>query len=445
MNMPPTAAGSSADRAAADLPVVAARARVAQLAAPVAGVERIALRDAVGRALAVDIIAPFDVPPHDNAAMDGYAFDGAVLTQAHRGAAAAPLLLRLAGGVRAGPMDGAARAAAGECVRIMTGAPLPAGCDTVIPQECVEPRGDAIGFDARAVARGAHCRHAGEDLRRGTVALPAGRLLRAAELGLLASLGFAEVAVRRRVRVAFFSTGDELRAAGAPLAPGCIYDSNRHTLLGMLQRCGAGVEPIDLGIVGDDRAALAATLQRACADADLVLASGGVSVGDADFTRALLASFGDVAFWRVAMRPGRPLACGRLRRAAGERADAGASDGDGPLFFGLPGNPVATMVAFCQFVRDALFAAMGVPMPTPLLLQATTAAPLRKRGGRTEFVRGNVTRLSDGTLQVVPNAAQGSGILRSMTEANCFIVLEHERGNVAAGETVDVQLFDGLF
>jgi molybdopterin molybdotransferase len=285
------------------LPVSAAQAIVRQWATPVTAIERVPLHDALDRVLAEDIVSPSDVPAHDNSAMDGYAFQSAALSNP-----SAAVELTVAGKALAGhPFDGAV--AVTQCVRVMTGACMPAGCDTVVPQELVTRNGETIQFPASAVRAGGNRRLAGEDLARGSAALRGGRVLRASDLGLIASLGIGEVPVRRRLRVAFFSTGDELRSLGEPLEPGCVYDSNRHTLFAMLRRMN--IDTLDLGVVRDRAAALEAALRSAAASADVVLTSGGVSVGEADFTKQLVQTFGDVAFWSLAMRPGRPLAFGR--------------------------------------------------------------------------------------------------------------------------------------
>ena len=308
---------------------------------------------------------------------------------------------------------------------------MPAGLDTVVPQEFVRAEGDAIRVPAGIVERGDNRRLAGEDLARGEVALAAGRLLRPADLGLLASLGAAEVAVFRRLRVAFFSTGNELRSVGEPLDAGAVYDSNRYTLWGMLHRLG--VEVLDLGVVRDDPQALEAAFRTAADAADAVITTGGASVGEADHTRMVLAGLGDAVFWRIAMRPGRPMAIGRIESA-----------GRSVIAFGLPGNPVAVMVTFYALVRDALLAMSGAT-PVPLLaLRAASVDAVRKKPGRTEYQRGFVERAADGSLQVRVSGAQGSGILRSMSESNGLVVLGHEQGNVAAGDLVDVWMFDGL-
>ena len=440
MTMSNDISGLTASHAQNPLPVDTARALIRVAIEPVSTIERVALRAALGRVLAADVISPIDVPAHDNAAMDGYAFDGAVLTAAAMPAGSAKpsdvaLSLAVVGEARAGhPFD--QPCGAGQCVRIMTGAPMPAGCDTVVPQEFVTRTGQNIVFDAQRIERGANCRRAGEDLGRGRAALGAERIVRAADLGLLASLGVAEVAVRRRVRVAFFSTGDELRSVGEPLGPGCVYDSNRYTLYSMLARMN--VEAIDLGVVRDEPDALEAALRDAATCADVVLTSGGVSVGDADFTARMTATFGDVAFWQLAMRPGRPLAFGRLWPA--ERGPNQRS----ALFFGLPGNPVAVMVTFYQFVREALLRISGADAAAPLQFPAESNVPIKKRPGRTEFLRGVASRGSAGKWSVTPTRSQGSGVLSSMSEANCFIVLPHEQGDVDAGVAVEIMPFEGL-
>ena len=308
---------------------------------------------------------------------------------------------------------------------------MPTGCDTVVPQEFCRVEGDAVRIPAGAVRTGENRRLRGEDLARGRPALTAGKLLRPADLGLLASLGMAETAVRRRLRVAFFSSGDELRSVGQPLDAGCVYDSNRYTLWGMLQRLGC--EIVDLGVVEDNPDALATALRTATECADVVITSGGVSVGEADFLRSTLSSLGEVVFWRIAMRPGRPLAFGQLRANA-HRA----------WLFGLPGNPVAVMVTFYAFVRPALLRAMGVRQRRQPMLRAVSADAMRKKPGRTEYQRGLLTPLPDGRWQVRAIGNQGSGVLSSMSQADGLIVLHHDQGSVAAGDPVDVLPFEGM-
>ena len=392
---------------------------ILDLIEPVQDRERLPVRDALGRVLAEDVISTMDVPGHDNSAMDGYALRFADL------AAEGETLLHLAGTAFAGRAF-AGRLGAGECVRIMTGGVIPEGADTVVIQEVVRAEDERIVVPPKQ-RQGQHVRRAGEDLRTGTPALRAGKLLRPAELGLIASLGVGEVVVRRRPRVAFFSTGDELASVGAPLKEGEVYDSNRYTLHGMLVRLGC--EIIDLGVVRDDPAALEAAFRKAAAEADAVVTSGGVSVGEADFIRGMMTKLGEVAFWKIAMRPGRPMAFGRI---------------EGAWLFGLPGNPVAVMVTFYEFVRDALLKLSGVDPVEPLpRFRVPCVTPLRKRPGRSEFQRGILFR-DAGEWKVRLTGAQGSGVLRSMSEANCIIVVEHERGNVEAGEAVWVQPFEGL-
>lgn len=407
------------------LPVAQAQEFIARLVPKVRAIEMLALRSALGRVLARDIVSAIDVPSHDNSAMDGYALRGSDL------AAGTDTLLQVAGRGVAGQAD-LATAAPGECVRIMTGAVMPPGLDTVVPQEFVRVDGDRVAVPAGVVRAGDNRRLAGEDLARGDVALAAGRVLRPADLGLLASLAQAEVPVFRRLRVAFFSTGDELRSIGEPLPAGCVYDSNRYTLWAMLARLG--VELIDLGVVRDDPDALAAAFGAAARDADAVVTSGGVSVGEADHTKTVMASLGDVLFWRIAMRPGRPMAIGRIE-----------TEGRSAILFGLPGNPVAVMVTFYALVRDALLAMSGAAAQPLPMLRAASSEAIRKKPGRTEYQRGIVTRAGDrGEWQVRITGSQGSGILRSMSEANGLVVLHHAQGDVAAGESVDVLPFDGL-
>jgi molybdopterin molybdotransferase len=396
-----------------------ARQLILDLIEPVQDRERLPVRAALGRVLAEDVISTMNVPGHDNSAMDGYALRFADL------AAEGETVLQLAGTAFAGRAF-AGQLGAGECVRIMTGGVIPEGADTVVIQEVARAEAERVTIPPKQ-RQGQHLRRAGEDLRAGAPALRAGKLLRPAELGLIASLGIGEVVVRRRPRVAFFSTGDELASVGMPLKEGEVYDSNRYTLHGMLVRLGC--EIIDLGVVRDDPAALEAAFREAAARADAILTSGGVSVGEADFIRGLMAKLGEVAFWKIAMRPGRPMAFGRIGNS---------------WLFGLPGNPVAVMVTFYAFVRDALLKLSGIDPVEPLpRFRVSCVTPLRKRPGRSEFQRGILFR-DDGEWKVRLTGAQGSGVLRSMSEANCIIVVEHDRGNVEAGEAVWVQPFEGL-
>jgi len=396
-----------------------AREAIRACLTPVADRERVATRAALGRVLAEDVVPGFDVPAHDNSAMDGYALRAADL---HRDG---DTRLEEIGTALAGrPYKG--KVGAGECVRVMTGAVMPAGTDTVVIQEVVRIEGDSIVVPA-GQKRGQNTRAAGEDLKTGVAVLKAGHAIGPSELGLISSLGMAEVSVRRRLRVAFFSTGDELASVGTPLGEGQLYDSNRYTLYGMLSRLG--VEVRDMGVVRDDPVQLEAAFASAAANADAIVTSGGVSVGEADYTKQTMAKLGEVLFWTIAMRPGRPMAFGRIGNAA---------------LFGLPGNPVAVMVTFYQFVRDALLQLAGRSDDFTIpLLRVISSQPIRKVPGRTEYQRGVLFR-DGGEWKVKITGQQGSGVLRSMSEANCFIVLEHERGNVDAGALVQVQLFDGL-
>ena len=408
------------------LPVAQAQEFIARFVPRVGTIEKVALRSALGRVLAADVVSPIDVPSHDNSAMDGYALRGAEL------AGDGPTRLRVAGSGLAGQQFAGA-VDAGGCVRIMTGAVMPAGLDTVVPQEFTTLEGDDVVVPAGVVQTGDNRRLRGEDLALGQPALLHGKLLRPADLGLLASLGQAEVPVWRRLRVAFFSTGDELRSIGEPLDAGCVYDSNRYTLHGMLQRLG--VELLDLGVVRDDAAALEAAFREAADSADAIITSGGVSVGEADYTKQVMKQLGEVAFWKIAMRPGRPMAFGRI--------STGGPGSKSAVLFGLPGNPVAVMVTFYAFVRDALLAMSGAASAPLPLLRTRAVEAIRKKPGRTEYQRGIVER--DGTdWHVRITGSQGSGILRSMSEANGLVVLHHEQGSVAAGDWVEVLPFEGL-
>lgn len=395
-----------------------ARAAIRACLAPVAETERLPVREALGRVLAQDIVPAIDVPGHDNTAMDGYALR-------HADLGADQTVLQEIGAALAGRKF-AGTLGAGQCVRVTTGAVMPSGADTVVVQEVVQVR-DAKVTVPPGQKRGQNVRYAGEDLKTGVPVLKPGQLLRPAELGLIASLGLGEVQVRRRVRVAFFSTGDELASIGKPLREGEVYDSNRYTLHGMLMRLGVEIQ--DLGVVRDDPALLEAAFRQAAASADAIVTTGGVSVGEADYVKPMMAQLGEALFWRIAMRPGRPMAFGRIGNA---------------FLFGLPGNPVAVMVTFYQFVREALLQLAGrtgeCALPT---FKVPAAEPMRKLAGRTEYQRGLMFR-DGGEWKVKTTGQQGAGVLRSMSEANCFIVLEHERGRVEAGELVQVQPFEGL-
>lgn len=397
-----------------------ARARILATFEPVTGVETVSLHAALGRVLAEPVRSAVDVPSHTNSAMDGYAMSGSELPREGTRS------LRIVGTSWAGrPFGGIV--GPGECVRVMTGASLPAGTDTVIMQEHVRPEGDTVVV-APGHKAGQHRRQAGEDIRAGQIAVAAGARLQPAHLGLIASVGVDRVAVRRRPRVAIFSTGDELRSAGEPLHEGQIYDSNRHSLHGMVMRLG--LEAIDLGIVRDRREDIEHAVVDAAARADAIVASGGVSVGEADYVVETLQRLGRVDFWKVAMKPGKPITFGRVGPA---------------LFFGLPGNPVSVMTTFYQVVQPALAKLAGVTREDPpILLAATCQSRIRKRAGRVEFQRGILERGADGGYVVRPTSHQGAGVLRSMVEANCFIVLPIDQEEVLPGAIVSVQPFAGL-
>lgn len=423
--------GMSHDKSAYDRPAITvaqAHAIIHAQVQPIEGMEYVAIRAALERVLATDIVSTMHVPTSDNAAMDGYALRGDDLAQG------LPLSLDIVASIHAGQRH-EDKVLPGQCVRIMTGAAMPADCDTVIAQELTEPsqgQDHRVTIGAAAdIRRGDNRRLRGEDLRCGQIALPAGKRLHAADIGLLASLGIPEVAVRRRLRVAFFSTGNELRSLGQALTPGDVYDSNRYTLYGMLTRLGCDI--VDMGVVRDDPLALEAALRSACQHADVIITSGGVSVGTADYTKPIMHKLGDMQFWKISMRPGRPMAFGRIN-----------AQGHSAYLFGLPGNPVAVMVSFYFFVRDALLRMMGSNASALPRLTAVSLAPIRKKPGRTEYQRAILAPDDNGAWKVRLTGAQGSGILRSMSEANCIIVLAHEQGDVAAGDSVQVVLFDGL-
>jgi len=399
------------------LPVDEARKRILEPLAPVEGVERVAVRHALNRVLAEAVRSGIDVPGHDNSAMDGYAVDSRKLADSGERCA-----LRVAGTAWAGrPFDGIL--GEGECVRIMTGAVVPEGTDTVIVQEVVERDGDVVHFDHPGKP-GQNVRSAGEDIAKGSVILQPGKRLQPADLGLLASVGIGGVSVTRRPRVAFFSTGDELRGIGETLGPGEIYDSNRYTLWGLLT--SMGVEVLDLGVVRDTREATRRAFHDAAVAADVVITSGGVSVGEADFVTETLEEAGEVTFWKVAMKPGRPLAFGRVGNA---------------WFFGLPGNPVSVMVTFHLFVRPALYRLSGQTDPTPFTLRVPCQSRLKKRPGRVEYQRAVLEPGQNCDYQVRKTGPQGSGILTSMSLANCFIVLPLESEGVQPGDVVTVMPF----
>lgn len=391
-----------------------AHKKIAQTIAPITHTEIVSTRAALRRVAATNIISEVRVPNHTNAAMDGYAlraYDFSAEGSAH---------LEVIGTSLAGkPFHG--EVGERQCVRIMTGAVMPIGTNSVVVQEKVEYSGNTISIPA-GTKPGANVRHAGEDLEIGTVAITAGCRLSPAHLGLAVSLGFTELPVLRRPRVAFFSNGDELRPLGKPLQTGELYDSNRYTLYGMLSELG--VEMVDMGIVPDNSDAIKRAFQQAATCADVIITSAGASAGEADYVKQTLSQIGDICFWKVAIKPGRPMAFGKL--------------GDS-LFFGLPGNPVSVMVTFQVFVAPALQKLAGEAVTKPIRLRAKTLSILKKRPGRTEYQRGILTVDADGTSIVYSTGEQGSGILRSMSEANCFIILPTDSVGVGIGETVEVQ------
>ena len=433
-----------------------ANAFIARLVEPVTEFETVGIFAALGRVLSHDVISPISVPPHDNSAMDGYAFDGAQLS------ASTALFLKVVGTALAGKAwPGLARP--GECVKIMTGAIMPAGLDTVVPQEFVThgapAEGDApsITIPAGLLQVGDNRRKLGEDLMQGLPALQKGQHLTPAALGLLASLGITQVSVWRKLRVAYFSTGDEILSLGEAPREGAVYDSNRYTVFGLLTRLGC--EVIDMGVVRDEPELLEAAFVQAAQVADAIITSGGVSVGEADYTKAMMKKLGGdaggVAFWKIAMRPGRPMAVGRIlkaKKASTARISSVSSYQNNSskntpatsVLFGLPGNPVAVMVTFLAFVRPALLQMMGSTVPAPPLLKARSLETLRKKPGRTEYQRGIVSTAPDGSLHVKTTGSQGSGVLSSMVQANGLIVLHHNQGHVAEGDEVDVMMFEGV-
>lgn len=404
---------------ASELSVSDARDYILQTISPVACHERLALRSALNHVLATDIISPIDVPAQASSAMDGYALSSADLPTD------GIVMLRVTGTAWAG-RSFTETVNRGEAVRIMTGGVMPTGTDTVIMQEHVETVHEQIRIGS-GHRPGQNVRLAGEDIGQGKPVLHKGKYMLPPDLGLLASLGIGDVHVVRPLRVAFFSSGDELRAIGDALEEGQIYDSNRYTLYGMLKRLGVHI--IDMGVVADDRSAIRHALQSAATHADAVITSGGVSVGEADYIREILQELGEVKFWKIAMKPGRPLAYGKIRQTP---------------FFGLPGNPVSVMVTFYQFVQPALKRMMGQTDNRPLRLQACCESAIKKRPGRTEFQRGILSADAEGKLQVHSTGQQGSGMLSSMSAANCFIILPEDSDAVGPGSMVEVEPFEFL-
>ncbi len=399
------------------LDVNEAQKRIKQMLSAVEESETVNIRDALGRTAAENILSTIDVPAYTNSAMDGYAINGNDLQKTDS--------FKLIGTAYAGkPFNGSVKS--GECIRIMTGAPMAEGTDTVIMQEHVEKNDNAITLIGKHKA-GQNVRQKGEDLAKGSPAIFAGRHLTASDIGLLASLGIAQVAVKRKVRVSILSTGDELKNVGEPLGEGQIYDSNRYTIYCMLKKLD--VEITDLGIIEDNPAKIRAAFTKASENADVVITSGGVSVGDADFVKQILEELGNVNFWKIAMKPGRPLAVGQINKAS---------------FFGLPGNPVSAMVTFYQYIQPAIRQIMGQSSPENPSIQMKCVSSLKKRPGRVEFQRGIIFTNENGEKVVKSTGNQGSHVLSSMSEANCFIILGMETGNVEKNSFVEVQPFEGL-
>ncbi|MEY3058270.1 MAG: hypothetical protein RI941_994 [Pseudomonadota bacterium] len=392
-------------------------------------IEKLPLKQCLGRILANDILSPINVPATDNSAMDGFAFNSKDLKTDRE-----QIHLRVVGTVYAGQTS-VPPTQASECIKIMTGAMMPPDCDTVIPQEFTQLSDEGlITFAKHTVRAGENRRLRGEDLQADKPAIQQGRILKASDIGLAASLGIAELGVYQRIKVAILSSGDELCDMSEPLVPGKIYDSNRFSLHACLSRLG--FEIIDCGIVRDTPEDLRHAFTLASQKADVIISSGGVSVGEADFTKQIMDELGEVGFWKIAMRPGRPMAFGSLKPISPKTSPT--------VFFGLPGNPVAVMVTFYQFVRNALLQLNGALKPEIPLVLVQSAEAIRKKSGRTEFQRGVLFRNSEGKLFVKSTGSQGAGILRSMSEANCFMILHHDQGNIAPGDWVDVEIFDGL-
>ena len=405
------------------LPVSVALQRMQAQIKAIEATETVPLRESLNRVLSGELHSPIPVPAYTNSAMDGYAISSADLPKSGEAS------LQVLGTVWAGTPLGS-KIESGQAARIMTGGMMPEGTDTVVIQEHVQAEGDLITIDG-TTSPGRNVRLAGEDIKTGDTVLPRGTLINPAELGLIASLGIDKVTVTRRIVIAFFSTGDELRAlethAGEELGPGEIFDSNRHTLFALLSKLN--VELIDLGVVADTREATRSAVTEAASRADLVITSGGVSAGQADFVSQTIAELGELTFWKLAMRPGRPLACGEI---------------NGTHFFGLPGNPVAVMVTFYEFVQPTIKMMMGCKDTEPLLFTAIAAHAIRKVPGRIEYQRGILNTAEDGTLTVQTTGKQGAGRLSSMCLADCLMVLPAECDGVEPGDTVQVQPFHGL-
>lgn len=386
---------------------------------PIQSSESLPIKESLNRVLAKDIIAPLNIPIATNSAMDGYALKGDDIPK--QGSAK----LKVIGTAFAGqPYPN--KIGANQCVRIMTGATMPKNTDTVIIQENVKHIADTIIIDSKP-KQGTNVRHAGEEIKVGDIVLSKGKRITPADIGLIASLGISVVEVTRKLRVAFFSTGDELCSIGDRLEDNHIYDSNRYTLFGMLSELN--ITLIDMGIVRDDREHLQQTLENAAKQSELIITTGGISVGDADFVKEVLQKIGTINFWKVAIKPGRPLAFGQIKDA---------------LFFGLPGNPVSVMVTFYQFIKPAIKYLMGEKQTNTLTIQVPCISKLDKRLGRVEYQRGILECGQDKCWTVKKTGSQGSGNLRSMSQANCFIILPTTSTAVAPGTIVEVQPFSNF-
>lgn len=393
--------------------------RIKQSVSPIKGKKNVTIREAAGHILAEDVTSPLNVPPFINSAMDGYAINANDIPESGN------ISLKVIGKSFAGaPFNGQLKSA--EAVRIMTGAVVPDGADTVIMQEHAEVDGDNIKISSEHKAK-QNVRNPGDDFFKGDTIIKAGERLSPAKLGLLASVGVVEFKVTRKPVVAFFSTGDELKGVGEILEPGDIFDSNRYILFGMLQKMG--VDCIDMGVIPDIKEEIELTLKEAANIADLVITSGGASVGEADFIKIILDEIGEVGFWKIAMKPGKPLAFGHINDT---------------IFFGLPGNPVSAMATFYQFVQPCLRLLEGESIGEPLRLKAKCISKLKKQPGRKDFQRGVMSSDENGQLIVDSTGVQGSHMLSSMAKANCFIVLERDAGDVNVGEFVEVQPFNEL-
>ena len=395
-----------------------AKVWIANFLNPIDQQETIHIKNALHRILAEPVISPINVPNHDNSAMDGYAINTTTLGNI------GPFALRVTGKLFAGnQIEGNTK----EAIRIMTGAMIPSGLNAVIPQEQVELNAGLIIFKTKPNVN-QNIRQIGEDINCGQTILQRGRCLKACDLGLLASIGIDSIKVYRKIKVAFFSTGDEIISLGNPLLPGQVYDSNRYSLIGLLKRLD--VEAIDLGVIPDNKKIIEDTLKKASDIADVVISTGGVSVGEADYMKEILKKIGKILFWKISMKPGRPLAYGKIGHSH---------------YFGLPGNPVSTIVTFYQFVREAVLTLSGqTPIPKIPLIKAKLLSPIKKVPGRREFQRGIYEKDDEDIFKVSPLKDQGSGILRSMSEANCFIVLQEDTAHLEKDMWVDIQLFDSL-